>query len=70
VKKSKKLVFDFTPQEMAVAGFIANGTPLKDISGQMKISINTVKVYLSNIRKKTGTHSVYQAGTLLARNGY
>jgi DNA-binding NarL/FixJ family response regulator len=66
----KKLDFSFSPQEKKVAYYIARGVPLKDISSQMQISINTVKVYISGIRQKTGTHSVYQAGTLLARQGW
>lgn len=69
-KKKENLVFNFTPQESRVATFIANGTDMKEIAAQMKISIHTIRVYISNIRQKTGTHSIYQAGTLLARNGY
>jgi DNA-binding NarL/FixJ family response regulator len=68
--KAKKLFFKFTPQEKRVATMIACGTSLKEIASEMKISVNTVKVYTSNIRQKTGTNSIFKAGTLLARNGY
>jgi DNA-binding CsgD family transcriptional regulator len=62
--------FNFTPQETQVANRVAKGIAPKTIAFQMQISIHTVRIYLSNLRRETGTHSLFELGTLLARNHF
>jgi DNA-binding CsgD family transcriptional regulator len=48
-------LFDLTPAEARLAGMLASGTPLGEMSRQVPVSIETLRSQLKSVMHKTGT---------------
>lgn len=46
-----------TPREREILCCLLRGNELRDVAGQLVISLNTVKTHLSHLFGKSGTHS-------------
>ena len=57
-----------TPREVEVARLYAKGPSIKEISGSLFISEDTVESHIKNIRAKTGASSRYEVGEFLKQH--
>jgi DNA-binding NarL/FixJ family response regulator len=53
-----------TPREREVLACLAEGTPRREVAGQLHMSPNTVRTHVQNIMNKLGVHSVLEAVAL------
>lgn len=58
--------FGLTPRELQVARLIAKGKPRKFMADNLKISIHTIAVHVSNIKRKIGAETLFESGCILS----
>jgi DNA-binding NarL/FixJ family response regulator len=62
-------IIELTPRERDVLALLAEGTPLKTISRQLDIQLETCRGYVKSLLSKLGARSQLQAVVLAARYG-
>jgi DNA-binding CsgD family transcriptional regulator len=62
-------LFDLTPAEARVAGLIAEGRSVEEITGSLSVSSNTVRTQLKSVFTKTGVGRQAELVTLLSTHG-
>ena len=50
-----------SPRERQVLGALSSGLSYKQVAGELKISIDTVRTYVRSLYRKLGAHSVTEA---------
>jgi DNA-binding NarL/FixJ family response regulator len=62
--------FDLTPREIEVLHLLAEGASNSDISGQLYVSISTVKTHISSVMRKLQCANRTAAARIARENGF
>jgi DNA-binding NarL/FixJ family response regulator len=62
--------FDLTPREIEVLHLLAEGASNSDISGQLYVSISTVKTHISSVMRKLQCTNRTAAARIARENGF
>ena len=60
---------DLSPREKEILTRIVGGQGTRQMSGEMNITVDTVRTYVKNVLAKLGAHSRLQLAALASRDG-
>ncbi len=60
MKANAAKTYDLSRRENDVAALLAKGTPRKNIADRLELSVNTIDVYLRNLRRKCRVETTFE----------
>ena len=67
--RDRSRVYELSPREKEILTRIAAGQSTRQMSGEMNITVDTVRTYVKNVLAKLGAHSRLQLAALASRDG-
>ena len=69
-QKARQTTIRLTPAELRIMRLLVEGLTLKEIALEVGTSFRTVKRHMQNVRRKTGTISMYQVIAVAVDRGW
>jgi DNA-binding NarL/FixJ family response regulator len=69
-QKARQTITRLTPAELRIMRLLVEGLTMKQISLEIGVSFRVVKRHMQNVRRKTGTVSMYQVIAVAVDRGW